>query len=86
MNTAIELQGKTTVYAVSDVEMLTYEQMFPNINVAQALCCMKVWLDANPTKRPIRMKRFIANWLIGDTRKFEIQWQATHREAMVGRR
>ena len=91
MSSVIELQGKTGIYVVTNIELDTYERMFPNINVAQCFCSMRVWLDGNDgtngtrDRRPKNMKRFIANWLIGDTRKFDIQWQSTHREAQVGR-
>ena len=47
-----------------------YEDMFPNINVAQEFCAMRVWLECNPSRRKTKrgIKRFIANWLIKATR------------------
>lgn len=86
MGIAIELQGKAGPHEVTSDEMLRWEKQFPNINVAQCLLSMQAWLEANKADRPKIMNRFITNWLIGDARKAEQQWQATHREAMVGKR
>jgi hypothetical protein len=85
MNVAIELAGKSAAYQVSDEQSREWEIHFPNINVPQCLCAMRMWLEANQAKRPKNVKRFAVNWLIRETAKFERSWQATHRDALVGR-
>ena len=85
MDVAIELSGKLKTYELSIDQMNEYERMFPNVNVAQCLCSMRVWLDANPSRRPKNVKRFVANWLIREAKQEDSQWRAAHLQAQVGR-
>lgn len=64
-----------------------YEEMFPNINVAQEFCSMLIWLECNPSRQKTRrgIKRFIAHWLISATIRQSTPLQV-QREAQVGRR
>lgn len=78
---AIQLRGKSAEYDLSDAEMQEYETLFPNINVPQCLCSMRAWLSANPSKRPKNVRRFVANWLIRETKDFERSWEISHRAA-----
>jgi hypothetical protein len=79
MNVAIELAGKSAVYQVSNEQMLEWERHFPNIHVSQCLCAMRMWLEANPARRPKNVKRFAVNWLIRETKDFERSWQVEHK-------
>lgn len=64
-----------------------YERMFPNVNVPQEFLAMKVWLEANDSRRKTKrgIKRFIANWLIKASRDNSTP-SRVRMEAQVGRR
>jgi len=74
-------------FVVSTEEGVEYERMFPNINVAQEFCAMKVWLMANDSRRKTKrgIKRFIAGWLIKANRDQTVPSRIA-MEAAVGRR
>ena len=58
-----------SVFVVPFEEGENYERMFPNINVPQEFCSMRVWLECNPSRRKTKrgIHRFVANWLIRAT-------------------
>ena len=76
-----------TEYVVSFEDGKHYESMFPNINVGQAFCAMLVWLECNDSRRKTRrgIKRFIASWLIKESRDSYVPSRVS-MEAQVGRR
>ncbi|MDD3029817.1 MAG: DUF4373 domain-containing protein [Alphaproteobacteria bacterium] len=57
-----------TTYDVSQLEVDKYTQLYPAVNMLQALRSMAGWLDGNPTRRKTRsgIKRFINSWLARD--------------------
>jgi hypothetical protein len=52
-------------YEVSEKELTEWRELYPAVDVMQALRSMKGWLISNPTKRKTRtgVKRFINSWL-----------------------
>ena len=82
----LPLQGDSEL-VVTDEEGYHYENMFPNLNVAQEFCAMRVWLECNPSRRKTKrgIKRFIGNWLIKAAHQQETP-SKVRMEAAVGRR
>ena len=74
-------------YPVSMEQGEEFERMFPNINVAQEFCAMRVWSECNPARRKTRrgINRFIAGWLIKATKDSETP-SRIRMESAVGRR
>jgi len=52
-------------YGVTQKDIDEWQDTFPNVDVAQQLKAMKLWLKDNPKKRKTRngIRRFVTNWL-----------------------
>ncbi len=61
---SLPLNDKTN-FSISEDEVNKYQELYPNVDVAQELRNMKGWLDANPTKRKTKrgINRFVNGWL-----------------------
>lgn len=61
----VSKSGKTAAdhFDVTQAQMDEWAVTFPALNILSELRRMKVWLDANPTKRKSNVKRFVSNWL-----------------------
>ena len=59
------------VHAVSVEDVQHWQQLYPAVDVEQALRKMQGWLESNPRNRktPAGIARFITNWLSGDQDK-----------------
>lgn len=50
-------------FTVTEEMVKEYQEVYTNVDVKAELKKMKLWLDANPTKRKKNVKAFIARWL-----------------------
>lgn len=74
-----------SVYEVTFEQAKFYEQMFPQLNVAQEFCKMAAWLYSNPGRRKTKRgtARFICNWLLSASARQETP-SRVRMEARVG--
>ena len=54
-----------STYEPKQEDIIAWERAYSQrgVDVRQELLSMESWLDANPTRRKVDMKRFIDNWL-----------------------
>ena len=54
-----------STYEPKQEDLIAWERAYSKrgVDVRQELLSMESWLDANPKKRKVDMKRFIDNWL-----------------------
>lgn len=54
-----------SVHGVTESQTITWQELFPAVDVKQELNKMRAWSDANPSKRKTKrgVERFIVNWL-----------------------
>ncbi len=51
------------MHNVTEKDLETYEITYPAVDVRQELRQMRMWLEANPTRKKSNTKAFIINWL-----------------------
>lgn len=59
----MKLSGKTGEVELSTDTIAALKARFPTKNVERELALAHLWLLKNPSSRPVRMIRFLENWL-----------------------
>lgn len=68
------------VHTVTEEDIAQYQEVYPNVDVKAELKKMKLWLDANPSKRKKNVKSFIARWLAKEQDKPQPKRKKTFEE------
>jgi hypothetical protein len=68
------------VHTVTEEDIAQYQEVYPNVDVKAELKKMKLWLDANPSKRKKNVKSFIARWLAKEQDKPQPKKKKTFEE------
>jgi len=68
------------VHTVTEDDIAQYQEVYPNVDVKAELKKMRLWLDANPSKRKKNVKSFIARWLAKEQDKPQPKRKKTFEE------
>lgn len=69
-------------FTVTEEDVKEYQEVYTNVDVKAELKKMKLWLDANPTKRKKNVKAFIARWLAKAQDRPKPERKKTHEEIL----